>query len=836
MDTADRDPSVPTSRGSARPAAGAWVVGGATIAAAVLTIGGLLQSASGPQQLPELRSLAGLAAFLAGCVAAISAGVAILRRPPLVATAGLGLLIVVLAGEAGPLLAVTFCAMSASAMGFLVLRALGLAQARVDEVTTLLVGAGAYGTAVSLAAHFPVSYPGVYFVVLAIPLALARAPMADLLGAWWKALERRRERAGVAWPEVLLGAVALVHLAFALLPEVMYDAMTLHLLVPGHMAARHQWDFDTSRYVLALLPMLGNWLFTIGYMLAGETAARLINVGFILILAWLGRELVRWLGGDRRGATWAMTLFLATPLTLTESSSLFVDAIWATYLVAGLLWLLRATAGSQPPHAGLVLGGCLLGLAAATKAQTLVYLPAFALPLAFGWRRLATLPNRRPVLQGLGLLIAVGALPYAIAWALSGNPFFPFYNAVFEAPSFPPVNFDNPLFKSGVTWDLPYRIVFSSEKYMESVAGASGFQWLLLLPLIVGVAFLAGSRRAALLLGVSAAALALMFELQSYLRYVFPVLLTITALAGMALSPGLALGRVSRLFTAAAGSTLLLNLAFFGTGVWAYRDLPVLEVFRPDRRNEFLLERMPIRRAVEAANAINRERAPVAFLGPPFAAGLTAHALYDTWHNHAFQRQLEAADDLESMAAALASEGSRLVLLDAAWRTPEKRALVVALTDPVAEFGPVGLRVVKPQHRFVAELLTNPDLSGEQGWTLLADRAAVDPGGFVTVTVSRPAVQGVAVRAGWTYSNSVRARCHDAGATGRVQVNWLDSRQEFLAASIRTFACSVDWTEHEQQVVAPSGATSATVYAAADAERAVDVDRVSFKSGHGRRD
>jgi hypothetical protein len=106
----------------------------------------------------------------------------------------------------------------------------------------------------------------------------------------------------------------------------------------------------------------------------------------------------------------------------------------------------------------------------------------------------------------------------------------------------------------------------------------------------------------------------------------------------------------------------------------------------------------------------------------------------------------------------------------------------------------------------------------------------------VTVTVSRPAVQSVAVRAGWTYLNVVRARCHDADATGRVQVNWLDSRQALVSASIRTFACSSDWTEHEQQVVAPVGATCATVYAAGHDERAIDVDRVSFRSGHGRLD
>ena len=37
----------------------------------------------------------------------------------------------------------------------------------------------------------------------------------------------------------------------------------------------------SATYVWAVMPMLGDWLFSVGYMLGGETAARLINVGFI---------------------------------------------------------------------------------------------------------------------------------------------------------------------------------------------------------------------------------------------------------------------------------------------------------------------------------------------------------------------------------------------------------------------------------------------------------------------------------------------------------------------------------------------------------------------------
>ncbi len=803
------------------------VVGGMLLLVLGLTASGILS-----QSAPAFGPIAGfgrISTFILACTFVISVGCWATKRRPMAVAAILGVVIAACAQGVWPLLVVAAMGASSIACGTLVLRALRIEVGQFDVLSRMLVGGGILGSVVSLSAHFPVNYFSTYLLGLLIPVAIVRRHLWGELRDCANALWSSNGRTGQEPVDVLLHAVALAHFAFAFLPEVMFDALTLHLLVPGHVASMHQWNFDTSRYVLALIPMLGDWLFAIGYMLGGESAARLVNVACIFIVTSLVRELVLWLGGDEKGAKWAMLLLLTTPLTFTESSSLFVESVWTAYLIGGLFWLLRSsTTGEQQPS-GLVIGALMLGFAAAAKAQTLTYLPAFSLPLLLGWRALATKDGLKHVLRAAACFLAVGAIPYWVAYLISGNPVFPFFNAAFKSPLFPPVNFDNPLFKAGVTWDLPFRMVFSSDKYLEATMGAPGFQWLLLLPLTIVLPGLLKAKRAGLLLAVGAASLVVVFHFQSYLRYIFPLTVLFAAIAGFALAKAGVLGPlIQRGMLLTVGVTILLNLMFFGAGVWAYRDLPVFEVFRPTQRETLLRERMPIRRAVELVNAMNDERAPVAFFAQPFAAGLKSDALYVNWHNQEFNSRVMAAADPASLGKVLSDARSRLVILEANWSTPERRDQVMAITDPIAEFGGASVRILKDEFRSSRELVQNPGfLLSARGWTLT--KGAVALGNSVVVTVDSPAFQIIPVTGGRRYFNAVRARCVDQPARARMQVNWLDADSQFISSSLQPFACSEQSSEHRQRIVAPERATMAVVFAASDTRSQAEVGFVSFR-------
>jgi hypothetical protein len=809
---------------------GPRIVAGATLLIVFgLTVWGFLsQPALG---FGPIAGFGRISAFLVACALVISLGCLVTRRRPLAIAVILGMLIAVCAQGVWPLLVVAAMGVSSIACGTVALRVLRVEVGQFDVISRMLVGGGIFGSVVSLSAHFPVNYFSAYLLGLLVPVVIVRRHLWREMRDWADALWSSDAGTSRDPVEVLLYAVALVHFAFAFLPEVMFDALTLHLLVPGHMATMHRWGFDTSHYVLALIPMLGDWLFAIGYMLGGESAARLVNVGYILVATSLVRELVLWLGGDEKGAKWAMLLLLTTPLTFTESSSLFVESVWTAYLIGGLFWLLKSATNPERQPSGLVIGALMLGFATAAKAQTLTYLPAFTLPLLLCWRTLIAKNGFPHVIRAAACFLAVGAIPYWVAYLISGNPVFPFFNAVFKSPLFPSVNFDNPLFKAGVTWDLPFRMVFSSDKYLEATMGAPGFQWLLLLPLIVVLPVWLKARRAGLLLVVGAMSLVLVFHFQSYLRYIFPLSVLFVALAGYALAQMTVLGPlVRRGMLLAVGVTILLNLMFFGAGVWAYRDLPLFEVFRPTQREALLRERMPIRRAVELVNAMNDERTPVAFFAQPFAAGLKSDALYVNWHNREFNGRVMAATDPASLGKVLSDERSRFVILEANWDTPVKRSQVIAITDPIAEFGGTSVRVLKGEFRSSRELLQNPGfLFNARGWTLA--KGAVAASNAVVVSVESPAFQVIPVAGGCRYFNAVRARCDDPLAIARMQVNWLDANSQFISTSLQSFACTQAWSEHRQEIVAPEAATTAVVFAASDTRSHAEVGFVSFRLG-----
>ena len=238
-----------------------------------------------------------------------------------------------------PLLVSVWFALASFVVGRAILSVLKIDRDKLSGLTAGLIGAGAYGTAVGLLAHFPINYPGLYGTALTVPVVLGWRSISDVVRSISKRLEQPSE---MRWLDLAIATVALVHFSVALMPEVGNDALATHLFIPGQLAFRHEWGFDVTTYVWAVMPMLGDWLFSIGYMLGGETAARMINVGFIFVLCFLLRDLVMWAGGNAAGTRWAVLLFLTTPLTFTESSSLFIESVWTSFVVAGAISVFKS--------------------------------------------------------------------------------------------------------------------------------------------------------------------------------------------------------------------------------------------------------------------------------------------------------------------------------------------------------------------------------------------------------------------------------------------------------------------------------------------------------------
>ena len=798
-----------------------------------LTIFGLTQQ-HWPNVLPWVNEDAFLryAISLGLVVSTVAVAGKLFHRDPHFIGAILLVLISVASGAVWPLMVTLWFVLASVVMGQQVLAVLRTGNDSDAFTTPFLIGAGIYGTGIGLFAHLPVNYPGVYGLALLLPLISGRQQVIDTtsnLFAWIKM--RCGNHIGIDWLGVAIVGVGMMHFAMALMPEVMYDALALHLFVPTQLALRHVWGFDPSLYSLALIPMLGDWLFSIGYMLAGETGARLINLTFTYFLAWQGYQLVLWLGGKENGGKWASLLFLATPLTLTETSSLYIEAIWASFVVAGTSTVFHLVTNTEKDRkAVLINAGLMFGFAAATKAVTLSILPALAGMLLFRWRRWIKRDVLSVTINSLALFILVGFIPYFSAWLISGNPVFPFFNGIFNSPYFVQTNFDNPLFKSGLTWNLPYRVAFDSNKYLEATNGAAGFQWLLLLPAAIVALALKGNRRALSLFTFSLVSIAFIFHSQSYLRYVFPMSLLMCAVIGTTMSPIKTRERYTTwAMPIVAAFTLCLNLLFITSATWTYRDFPLKILVDASERDNYLLERLPIRKAISFVNLLNTERTPVSLLCLPFAAGLNTDALHTNWYNQRFQDAILKARDDHEIARVLRYNKSNFVLLDSTWSTDQQRKNVELATLEVARFGNVSVRRLRDEYKYGLEALQNPDFSSMQGWAVSSDSIFNESSGSVIVTVTAPVTQVIRVEGGSSYLNTVTARCVQSPASGRVQVNWLDAKSRFIKADIQVFDCTEDWQDHQQSITAPENAQVAVVYGSAHTGTPIELTKVSFR-------
>ena len=128
------------------------------------------------------------------------------------------------------------------------------------------------------------------------------------------------------------------------------------------------------------------------------------------------------------------------------------------------LFLFRYLSKESSVSVSLKLIGLFCGFAVASKPVTLVLLPIILLLMLFRAKDVFNFANLGSIIAGLSFFILASFTPYLSAYLISGNPVLPFFNAFFQSEFYPPVNFDNPLFKAGVKWDLFYDFTFFLRK------------------------------------------------------------------------------------------------------------------------------------------------------------------------------------------------------------------------------------------------------------------------------------------------------------------------------------------------------------------------------------
>ncbi len=389
---------------------------------------------------------------------------------------------------AGPLalLTVGLILLSSLVLGQTILARLSAFEAGSvsGAILALLLGLSIYMFTVSIAAHAPVNYPAAYLAALAAPLLwnfraavgwLARIP--SLL----KPVRlTRTQHAATSFLIFFL----LLHWLVALEPEAGSDGLAVHLTVPSSVALNHQWAFDVTKHLWAVMPMGADWCFTLAYLLGGEAAARLLNLALFLCIAALLLSVIRkWL--PLAPALLTVTMFAATPLVQLVTGSLFAENLWALLCLGALLSLGRYREGG--PDASLYLAFALLGAAASAKFGALAFLlpcGLIALWTLFGRHAKSVVGSAKTASVALACFLFFSAPPYVTASFKTGDPVFPYLPKTFPSRYVVAAGSGSPAEpKAHLKLSTLFDLTFHTSLFREVQDGAMGFQYLLFLPL-----------------------------------------------------------------------------------------------------------------------------------------------------------------------------------------------------------------------------------------------------------------------------------------------------------------------------------------------------------------
>ena len=698
-----------------------------------------------------------------------------------------------------------------------------------------LVGAAIYGFAVGIFAHFPINYSGFYTLLLLIPIILEWKFFKIWCSEVYQSLIASEANKDINWINVLVSAFGLVYVVTAYMPEIGYDALSSHLFIPGHLLHRNQWGFDVGTYIWAVMPAFGDWIYSILYLLGGESAARLINVCYIFLIAYLVKQFTIWAGIPGSGADWAPLLFISSPLVFAEGNSLFIDSIWTAYILAGILIISKSIvfcrSETDCKFQYFLIASIFFGTALATKVLTIIFFPILFFVILCAYKKwLHTWRDFRLFIFAILILIILSSSAYIYAWYITGNPVFPFYNKFFNSPLYPPENFIDSRWNKGVSWDFLYRAIFNSGDYLEAMPGVVGFQWLLIfLPSITTLLFTKNSR-VFYIIAVASISIGICFYSTAYLRYIFPAFALLCGVCGIGITYLYRLGMFERLLIIIVClTTLFLNAMFFPAGLSVYEDFPLQTIVGDRNKDLYLLKRLPLRRAVNLVNQLNIDKTPVAIFATPQVAGLSSDALYVNWYNTTWAPEVYKLSSSSSAAELLILKKVNFLIIDVSLNDfKESLSYIKQVTKILAQYGSIEVRTFDDSFRYKRELLSNSNPISPGIWVFRGDSKYIRASNAAIVNVHSPITQIVKVNEGGRYRNRVKARCIIQNCMGRVQINWLDSSSAIIGSSIEIFNATDQWNEYEMVVTAPQKASMAEVYGTGHSDEFLEIQNISM--------
>lgn len=576
-------------------------------------------------------------------------------------------IILVLACSVGvvPVLGLGFVLLGGLNLGWLLFR-------QKDDRLNLLAGFAVLVFAFSLTAGLPINTIWLWGAIGTAPIVAGR-----------------RFALPLPEPSVAVAMPLVANFLLVLKPEVSADGLSQHFAIAQWVKDHGRFHFDAAHQIWSVQPMAGDWALTLANLFGGEYAARMLNyVWLLVIVSFVYRALRRRL--DHGPAALITGLVATTPLLQLTSTSMFIENFW-TAMIVGALYAIE--------QGEFVVAAALAGASGASKLLGLIPVPPLAVYAVWKLRTSSSGWRWKPVFAAVVIFVAIAAVPYVRAFAITGNPVFHYANGFFKSPLLrTDRSFVDARYPPRLHWKTLYDVTFHTDRFVESEPGTAGYQWLWFLPLaIVALRKADATERAAL--ATALFMVTLVFSRQASLRYVECAM----ALIAIAFAPAAVLiiqDRWLRWPACAAGIVIFAFNGFALPGSSSYHRGFCLIPFSAAERTEYVTQIAPVRRLIAEMNRI-APGVPVADLEGDEIAGLRGPVWTASWHTPKFSDKLNAARSIADYVHLMDEFHVEYILAprEGNWRFIRNSPLDVFVQTSTAPIAAAGtLQLVKLRH------------------------------------------------------------------------------------------------------------------------------------------
>jgi hypothetical protein len=484
--------------------------------------------------------------------------------------------------------------------------------------------------------HFYVNYQAIHIALCLLSILLISSRITEIQQYLFF-----RIKLSSGWIETIpfwLWCVGLVVVSWVLrwssFPSMGYDDHANHLRMWTELLTTHRYSFDITSQIWTASPFSVNLLHAGLSLMAGSDARSAMNLGLaILLLSLVAAVLRTW--KLSASIQWLLVVLMAsTPMLGNLLLHLQTELLLAVIALAGMLLVIEAKGGWRGQRVIGVLSCAALCASIKLPGAVLGITLLAALTVCWWSEREATMLTcqmlRWPALILLIPLSFLAFHAYAQAWMLTGNPFFPLYNAVFRSPFYDPINFSDSRWIHGFSFTSYLRLFFNTSEFFESGNYIAGWQNLIMLPMAMIVFLFLGtpSRHGLILIPIFGFGL-VMFSATQYLRYLFPVMpLGVVFLGILFVQEKSVLRKIASLL---AIGCITANLIFFTRVSWMMNS-PASIAFNRDGKETLISLYAPVGLLTDRVNQLAPGSRVLYPPSTPYGATLHGSPLYLNWY------------------------------------------------------------------------------------------------------------------------------------------------------------------------------------------------------------